>query len=87
MRFKEWFAGLVDYPGAASTNSNLPVRSKYTANDGPVGTDSADGAEPDKAFGFTSPEAKKASRERQSKWIDRKRKRVPMERIPPDTIY
>lgn len=101
MRFKAWLesnggaatsimhGGVQDLPGER-LNYNLPVRSKISTKDGSdrAGTDDADGRKgPDSVFGFRSPEDRKASAERRANYIDKNRKRIPMERIPPDTIY
>lgn len=100
MTFKQWFenngattslmhGGIQDLPGER-LNTNYPVQSKYATKDGSskVGFDVADGkTAPDKKFGFTSREDKIKSIERKSKYIDKDRKSIPMEIIPPDIIY
>jgi hypothetical protein len=101
MGFKAWLesnggaatsimhGGLQDMPGER-LNMNLPVASKISTKDGSdkIQPDDADGLKkPDSIFGFRSPQDKKRTIERGSKYIDMNKKRVPMERIPPDTIY
>ena len=82
MRFKEFvLAG----NGDGGNNANMPVRSKYATQEAPVDAFPPE-TKPDDLFGFKSPEDKIRSRERRALWIHKRRKRVPTERIPPDTI-
>jgi hypothetical protein len=104
MGFKDWLiqmeswpsggvpatnGGVEDFPGQ-NLNTSLPVRSKYSTQDGSAKTtpDAADGrVKPDTTFGFRSPEDKNAAQERRSQWIDKNRRRARFVTVPSDTIY
>lgn len=81
--------GIQNIPGEF-LNTNLPVRSKISTSDGvpsnypPTGKKIKD---PDKSFGFKTRKSKKDSKERRSKTIDKKGRRVPITSIPPDVVY
>jgi hypothetical protein len=104
MRFKDWIlrtenwssgnlpytnGGVEDYPGQ-NLNTNMPVQSKYSTQDGcdKKVLDATDSKKkPDEAFGFISNQDKNMSRERSSQWIDKNRRRARFVTIPSDTIY
>jgi hypothetical protein len=86
MKFKDWLTeetgtsmtyGGATIPALIGTNSNMPVRSKYVTMDG-GGKDRTNMPNPDKSFGFKTPNQKKQSRESQPNIIDKGRKAVPM---------
>jgi hypothetical protein len=81
--------GRSDLP-AARLNTNMPVQSKLSCKDGsdkPEPDAYDDKVKPDQLFHFRSPADKNATRERQSQWIDRSRRKARFVSVPPDTIY
>lgn len=102
MRFKDWLlseigdggattswmhGGIQDIPGSG-LNTNLPVQSKISTKDGSdkLAKDD-DKVDPGKLFGFKSRADRNRTKERESGWIDKNKRRIPMTVIPSDIMY
>lgn len=98
MRFKDWLevsgvatsllhGGIQDLPGER-LNTNFPVRSKISTKDGSDQTAADDlSPSPERVFGINKPKDHNARSERGAQYIDKNKRKAPMEIVPPDIIY